>query len=333
MASKDLSDLPDEFEKNLSNNLSVPELIINHQKYRFAQLYRLLESEPTITVVIPFNFKEGLELEHGLGKGLAVDQWTGSGYTKQDSDDSIANLTSLVNKLFEKFPEHVKYGLVGTKPLSKSLANWVETVIGKLENKNKLIGYNKGKVSQTTPSNKLYHVWGANVTNWNNNIGGTILGLSQASGMGKQNIGIFGVITTPVNTNSGNIENISSPSNTDTIDPYEKRVQPPSTYTNKILHIMKGWEKYLSDDSMKSLGTIINNSNEECSKCIYDNINDKTNEKDKIKEVVQILLDNSVIEKADYNIYIKDIDDKVSQQKYLKYKQKYLALKIYKNKL
>ena len=96
---------------------------------------------------------------------------------------------------------------------------------------------------------------------------------------------------------------------------------------------MKGWEKYLSDDSMKSLGTIINNSNEECSKCIYDNINDKTNEKDKIKEVVQILLDNSVIEKADYNIYIKDIDDKVSQQKYLKYKQKYLALKIYKNKL
>ena len=326
MASKDLSDLPDEFEKN-PNKTSVPELIRNHQKYRFAQLYRLLESDRTITVVIPFNIKKGVHtLEHGLGKGLATGQWNND----SNSNDSIANLTSLVNKLFEKFPERVKYGAVGTRE-KESAINFASKVITpfikanlKKKDMDKIIGYDETSMTLLEPSEKLYHVWGANVTNWNLNIGTLIEGGNQANGMGIQKPGIFGVITTPVYTNGSNIENISSPSNTDTIDPYEKK---PSTYTNKILHIMKGWEKYLSVDSMKSLGTIINNSNEECSKCIYDNINDKTNEKDQIKEVVQILLDNKVIEKDDY---MQDINAK---QKYLKYKQKYLALKIYKNKL
>jgi hypothetical protein len=102
------------------------------------------------------------------------------------------------------------------------------------------------------------------------------------------------------------------------------------THKDKILQIMEEWRKYLSVNSMKSLGPIISSSNEECCKCIHDNINNKTN-KDQIKEVVQILLDNNVIGQDYYDMYIKDIAAHVSQQKYLKYKQKYLALKIYTN--
>ena len=64
------------------------------------------------------------------------------------------------------------------------------------------------KTSDTQPNKDRYIVWGANVTNWNLDIGKTIGGGGQASDMGTQTKGIFGIVTTPLYVTSDNISTL-----------------------------------------------------------------------------------------------------------------------------
>ena len=62
----------------------------------------------------------------------------------------------------------------------------------------------------TQANNDRYIVWGANVTNWNLDIASTIIGRGQASNIGTQQIGIFGIVTTPLGITSDNISTLQN---------------------------------------------------------------------------------------------------------------------------
>lgn len=316
-------DLPEEFISIQSNSPDDPLIvaILNHQKYRFAQLYRLLQNDDDVMVVIPIDTKSS-SLEHGLGKGLAVDQWGDTNKSKQ----SIANLTALVNRLITTFPKRVKYGAVGTNANAKSFSSSVLTpFVNKLpqSEKDKLIGYNRNSITLTTPSDKIYHVWGANVTNWNLPVGTTIKGLGQAEGMEKQKVGIFGVITTPLSVN--NLDDISIRSYTDTIVPSI----PPINHHHYLSDVING--SRLNDQQKAELAQIIDNNNKACLGCIYNGVIDQKITTRPITTLITILRNSNVITEAKFKEYNDKIEleaqKRVFQMKYLKYKQKYIALK------
>jgi hypothetical protein len=101
---------------------------------------------------------------HNLGTGIAKNHWALRDWNKMQK-----NLTQLVTKLKTKFPDRVHFGHVGK-------------------------GY----------SASHYHVWGANVENWNLPPGQVYprgLGAGQAAYFTQQIPGVFGVVTMPVERN------------------------------------------------------------------------------------------------------------------------------------
>jgi len=325
-------DLPNELlQKPINQKDYMLINVLNHQRYRFAQLYRLLQSDPEITVIIPINTSV-TPLEHGLGRGLAVGMWNSinSDYSKS----SIDNLTQLVDLLIKKFPEQVKYGAVGTNGYAQSFTKGLlTTFVNQLseKDKKKLVGYNGRLIKLIPPSNKVYHVWGANEDNWNlpnpnaenpNNI--TIPGANQAAAMGEQKIGIFGVITTPVDGNN------LYRSQTDTINPYKSL----ENYREEIKHIID--VSRLSDQQKQELIRLIDSKNVDCLQCIDDGIDSLNSTLIPISAIITILHNSNVITKAKFSEYDSKIKHEAlkgeiplhgSHMKYLKYKQKYLALK------
>jgi len=99
---------------------------------------------------------------HSLGVGIARASWAADDYTKMHN-----HLNKLVKRLAASFPGRVSFGMVGSS-------------------------------AKTPPSNKVIHVWGANAGNWNLSPGSLIVGSGQASAMGKQRPGVFGIVTMPV---------------------------------------------------------------------------------------------------------------------------------------
>lgn len=146
--------------------------IIKHQHVRFAQLYNILVTQPTARVIIASSLdkKTGIR-KPALGIGLAVGQWGDASL----SNANTANLTALSNYLVKTFPGRAVLGNVGKPPGSADFP----------------------VAKKDAPSNTVYHVWGANIANWDNI---AIGGGGQAAAFGnnpKQIPGIFGVITTP----------------------------------------------------------------------------------------------------------------------------------------
>ena len=67
------------------------------------------------------------------------------------------------------------------------------------------------QTSDTMPDNDRYIVWGANVTNWNKEPSDTpssSFGSGQAEYIKKQEIGVFGIVTTPLGLTSSNISTL-----------------------------------------------------------------------------------------------------------------------------
>lgn len=99
--------------------------------------------------------------KHFLGVGIAKGSWPEKDYKKMH-----AHLNKLVDGLVKKYPSQVSFGMVGDS-------------------------------SPFPPSSNVIHVWGANASNWNLKVGQKIQGAGQASAMGKQRPGVFGISTMP----------------------------------------------------------------------------------------------------------------------------------------
>jgi hypothetical protein len=104
----------------------------------------------------------GEDGHHNLGTGIAKDAWD----SKKDWEEMQENLTELVNDLLKEFPTRVQLGKVGKDYSATHL-----------------------------------HVWGANAYNWNLP-DGTVrrygFGDGQASYFKKQEPGVFGIVTMPI---------------------------------------------------------------------------------------------------------------------------------------
>ena len=160
--------------------------IVKHIKKRFNELERILENNPQTRIIIAgrkdkIGHDQGLESlddnnrygqnGHNLGTGLAKDQWKENviGWKK-----SIEVTNLRVQILLNDYSNRVSIGNVGYSTQGQY------------------------KVEQI-PSAQCIHVWGANADNWNVSPGESFSGSGQAAAMSKQKqqIGCFGIVTTP----------------------------------------------------------------------------------------------------------------------------------------
>ena len=145
---------------------------IKHAQFRINQLDNIIKKNPKIKVTIAGN-----NGKHLLGKGLARDQWIAAynfKYSEQIINNAREHFTNKLQEMFEKL-------------ISDNPANTI--TFGKLPSAN------VGKMH--------YNVWGANSRNWIKSRKYPVLtGEGQARAMisvnGHNNIGVFGIITTPV---------------------------------------------------------------------------------------------------------------------------------------
>ena len=118
----------------------------------------------------------GTKRTHALGTGIARSAWAPGDYKKMHT-----HLNGLVKRLVTEFPDRVLFGTIGT-------------------------------TSEYPISKKYIHVWGANAGNWNLPNGTKILGGGQASTIGVQKPGVFGISTMPDDID--NVQTLLLPSNT-----------------------------------------------------------------------------------------------------------------------
>ena len=160
--------------------------IMNHVRIRFAQLNCILDANPDVKVIIGGKGKNPT-----LGRGIAVNQWS----DKTEGKDVADEIEKLCGELMNDYSsghdnKRIFFGVVGfDHRLNPKYKNHRINDI-KLFN----IGNN------LDPSNKLIHVWGANITNFDKSNAG---GGGQANPMEHHHnkstnpAGAFGIITTP----------------------------------------------------------------------------------------------------------------------------------------
>ena len=184
---------------------AIKQAILKHIHDRFNTLHDILIRNPDISVILAGNkdYKDntdGLYIEssidphyigargHNLGVGSAFDQWLelyqgSSENGREHYTYVLQRMDALVNKLFTTFNIEGKEDRIQCDQISSEQA------------------------SDTT-----FIVWGANVINWNTDIG-TDIGSDprwsgQAKHIGKQKEGVYGIVTTPLGLNDDNINEL-----------------------------------------------------------------------------------------------------------------------------
>ncbi len=163
-------------KKTLADDDEVLEPYIEHINERFDILDRKLSDNSIKKVIFA-----GKDDKHALGTGYAIGQWKneyGEVKGNEYSNKIIDHITNKINDLKGKHGKKIEIGPVGLEPIG-----------GKWE-------FNK---PSELPSDRVYHVWGANNKNWNLPKGKNISGGGQASYFPKQQSGVFGIVTTPLN--------------------------------------------------------------------------------------------------------------------------------------
>ena len=184
---------------------AIKQAILKHIHDRFNTLHDILIHNQDISVILAGNkdYKDntdGLYIEssidphyigargHNLGVGAAFNQWLelyqgSSENGREHYTYVLQRIDALVNKLFTTFNIEGKEDRIQCDQISSEQA------------------------SDTT-----FIVWGANVINWNTDIG-TDIGSDprwsgQAKHIGKQKMGVYGIVTTPLGLNEDNMDEI-----------------------------------------------------------------------------------------------------------------------------
>ena len=188
---------------------TIKEVIQSHIKKRFLLLRSHLDDNANLTVVIAGNpnlidvgpesamyIKDAGEGEHKyfaarghfLGVFRAHNQWKSIISDTDELKQIYVNVLQLIDRevdnLYTSYNDRISFS---------------ETLM---------------RTPDTQANNDRYIVWGANVTNWNLDTGTKITGSGQASYMGTQQTGIFGIVTTPLDITSNNISTLLDIDNT-----------------------------------------------------------------------------------------------------------------------
>ena len=159
--------------------------IKKHQTDSFYLLDNLLNANSNLKVIIPGRTPD----TYYLGTGIAKNEWYryNDGKGKTLHDNMISHLKNLIDNLIKKYSTRVILQNVGNS------------------NKKCKFGNNDPNMN---PSKDIIHVWGANYDNWNSLKGTTINGDGQAECFDKQDIGIFGINTMPIENNANANANV-----------------------------------------------------------------------------------------------------------------------------
>lgn len=180
---------------NINKESSILEKIKGHIKLRFQELEFYLQANKSLIITIAGSSIHG----HALGVGIARSSWIRSVNNKA-YDELNQFITDKVANLMHNFPERVYLGFIGNKRL--------------LQERNESNGVPRMTPSQIKEVSEInknsIHVWGANEGNWNLNLNSTVPGSGQASVIGKQIPGNFGIVTMP----NSNLEKLFSPTKT-----------------------------------------------------------------------------------------------------------------------
>ncbi len=205
---------------NIDENSDVKGMVRAYQQNVFpaAQDQQQPKTKTKLIIVIPGDENGRI----GLGTGLAVGQWKEwakqAGYQEKYGEIHHEKMIDLIKTRVERLKEidklhgggkragHLQFGNVGEGvtdfsaqfPIGKaSLQDFVD--IYGAENAKEKLGVSgvAGEVTNIENFNVI-HVWGANAKNWNEGDQERIGGGGQASAMGTQKEGVFGIVTTPI---------------------------------------------------------------------------------------------------------------------------------------
>lgn len=202
---------PDEYKKSSSDS-DMKVAIMKHVRIRFAQLECILDANSDVKVIIGggtvdgnYTFvNDGGETKPTLGRKLAVDQWKSHSETQHNGENEGNEVADEIENLWKKLEKKYKsekrlfIGAVGFDHAIK------ETKVKKSREKEKT----DFGIANLDPSDKLIHVWGANINNFDksNHGGGGQADSMQHSKEETNPAGAFGIITTPVGATAQTIE-------------------------------------------------------------------------------------------------------------------------------
>lgn len=180
---------------NINNQSSILDMVKGHIELRFQELKFYLKINSLLKVRIAGSSSQG----HALGVGIARGSWRSSfGETAYNELNQF--ITDKVANLMHDFPGRVYLGFIGNKMLLKEI-----------NGSNGVPRMTPSQIEEVSEINKnSIHVWGANEGNWNLNLNSTVPGSGQASVIGKQIPGNFGIVTMP----NYNLKNLFSPTKT-----------------------------------------------------------------------------------------------------------------------
>ena len=221
---------------NLMN--SILKLYTSHIDERFSILEELVRDNVKVKVIIAGNPENN---QHSLGTGYSEGHWRDDYGEKglESSSEMKDYIQTKINELIEFKPEQVELGPVG------AIRDNSET------------GWKYGE-PVAFPSASVFHVWGANDSNWNLENGERISGGGQASYFPNQGPGVFGIVTTPLRghpTSTSIINYSGNPSNTRLtthLPPKEEEAWSPPLlhqYEAKIGEY-PGWENDLGNPKL-----------------------------------------------------------------------------------
>ena len=180
---------------NINDQSSILEKVKGHIELRFQELNFYLKINSLLKVRIAGSSSHG----HALGVGIARSSWI-RGVNSEAYNELNQFITDKVANLMYDFPGRVYLGFIGNKTLLKERNGY-----------NGVPRMTLSQIEEVSEINKnSIHVWGANEGNWNLNLNSTVPGSGQASVIGKQIPGNFGIITMP----SNNLKKIFSPTKT-----------------------------------------------------------------------------------------------------------------------
>ena len=213
IANTKCKDKPEVYQQSGDSDMKVA--IMNHVRIRFAQLECILEKNDNVKVIIgggtvdnTYKFKDGGDTKPTLGRDLAVKQWKEHIETKNDKEggkDVADAIEDYCNRLMGTFnkrdnPKRIFIGVVG-------FDHQLNSAFKKSRDKEKT----DFGIDNLDPSEKLIHVWGANIKNFDksNDDSGSGQAAAVRHRKAKDNTsnaaGAFGIITTPLNATAENI--------------------------------------------------------------------------------------------------------------------------------
>ena len=242
-----------DIDKNILNYY----YILYHQINRVLILNYKRSSLPKKTIIVPYNLQNKIATKEEYVKKMTNKNIFGLGTDNNKKYWNNKKLETVnIDNLYNLF-----YGLARVSNDDDIDLDFYRILFGNIFPLCPEV-YNPGKINDST----YYHVWEANINNWNKKNGEDILDGNKKHSIGKQRNGIFGIITTPFGitdenrdklvVENGHVYELADESTIEYTKEYTDLVQKYyfdiyrqiTTYKNIIISFLGNTETYITFD-------------------------------------------------------------------------------------